>query len=134
MINKAILIGNLGRDPETSYTPAGMAIVNFSVATTGRWKGEDKTEWHNVKAFGKLAEIIGQYLRKGSKVYIEGSLQTDKWEKDGVTRYSTFIIAREMKMLDAKRDANRPADNPAARPGPPLPPAMGNDDFDDIPF
>jgi len=110
LINKAILIGNLGRDPETSYSPAGMAITRFSIATTESWKdkatGEriSKTEWHNVVAFGKLAEICGQYLCKGKQVYVEGRIQTSSWEKDGVKRYKTDIVANVMQMLGSKSD------------------------------
>lgn len=108
MLNKVMIIGNLGADPDVRYMPSGDAVANFSVATTERWKdretGEqrEKTEWHRVAAFKRLAEICGDYLRKGSKVYVEGSLQTREWEKDGVKRYSTEIKAREMKMLDSK--------------------------------
>ena len=104
MINKAIIIGNLGGDPEIRYTTNGNAVCNFSVATTEKWRGQDgqmqeQTEWHRVTAWGKLAEICNQYLTKGSRVYIEGKLQTRSYEKDGSTRYVTEIVAREMKML-----------------------------------
>ncbi|MCW7076396.1 MAG: single-stranded DNA-binding protein [Candidatus Syntrophoarchaeum sp.] len=105
MINRVILVGNVGRDPEISYTAAGLAVARFSVATSEMWKDKatgdkkEKTEWHRIVAFGKLAEICGEYLVKGKQVYIEGRLQTGSWEKDGVTRYSTDIIASEMKML-----------------------------------
>ena len=107
-INKVILIGNLGRDPEVSYTPNGLAVAKFSIATSDRWKDkktgemQERTEWHRVTAFGKLGEICGEYLSKGKQVYIEGRLQTNSWEKDGITRYSTDIIANDMKMLGAK--------------------------------
>lgn len=119
-LNKAILIGNLGRDPEVTYTPAGLAVARFSIATSEAWtdkgSGEkrEKTEWHRIVAFGKLGEICGEYLVKGKQVYIEGRLQTSSWEKDGITRYSTDIIASEMKMLGARDDAVAP---------PPAPPA-----------
>jgi len=108
MLNKAMIIGNLGNDPDMRYMTSGDAVCNLSVATTERWKdkktGEqkEKTEWHRVSCFGRLAEICGEYLHKGSKVYIEGSLQTREYEKDGIKRYSTEIKAREMKMLDSK--------------------------------
>ena len=106
-INKVILIGNLGKDPETKQL-SNQAVTNFSVATSESWKdkqsgeSKEKTEWHNIVCFGRLAEIAGEYLRKGSKVYIEGKLQTDKYEKDGQTHYSTKINARELQMLDGK--------------------------------
>ncbi len=107
-INKAILVGNLGRDPEMSYTPAGLAVAKFSIATSEEWKdkatGEkkEKTEWHRIVTFGRLAEICGEYLSKGKQVYIEGRIQTSSWEKDGITRYSTDIIANTMQMLGPK--------------------------------
>ncbi|WDN89488.1 single-strand DNA-binding protein [Desulfosarcina sp. BuS5] len=107
-INKAILVGNLGRDPEMSYTPAGLAVAKFSIATSEEWKdkatGEkkEKTEWHRIVAFGRLAEICGEYLSKGKQVYVEGRIQTSSWEKDGITRYSTDIIANTMQMLGPK--------------------------------
>ncbi len=105
MINKVILIGNLGKDPEIRYTQSGAAVVNFSIATTERWKGQDgqqqeSTEWHNIVAWKRLAEICSEFLSKGSKVYIEGKLQTRKWQdKDGNDRYTTEIVARDMQML-----------------------------------
>ena len=108
MINKAMIIGNLGQDPEKKVAENGTVITTFSVATTEKWKdknsGEttEQTEWHRVVAFRRLAEICADYLRKGSKVYIEGKLQTRSWEKDGVKKYSTEIVAQEMKMLDSK--------------------------------
>ena len=105
MVNKVILIGNLGADPEVRYSQSGTAIASFRIATTEVWKKQDgskeeQTEWHRIVAFGRLAEICGEYLAKGSKVYIEGRLQTRKWQdKDGQDRYTTEIVAREMKML-----------------------------------
>lgn len=104
MLNKAQLIGYLGANPEIRYTPEREAIANIRVATTETWKNKDgskgeKTEWHSVVMFGKLAEIAGQYLKKGSLVYIEGKLQTRSWEKDGETRYATEVRADTMKML-----------------------------------
>ncbi len=108
-INKVILIGNLGADPETRAMPSGMTVANIRVATSENWKdkqsGEQKerTEWHNVAMFGRLGEIAGEYLKKGSKVYIEGSLRTRKWQdKQGNDRYTTEIIANEMQMLDSR--------------------------------
>ena len=109
MINKAIIVGNLGRDPEMRYTQDGQAVANFSVATTERWmdrntnERREQTEWHRVVCFRRLAEICGEYLHRGSKVYVEGRLQTRQWEgQDGQTRYTTEIVAREMKMLDSR--------------------------------
>ncbi len=109
-VNKVILIGNLGKDPETRYAPSGDAICNITLATTDTWRdkasGEKReaTEWHRVAFFGKLAEIAGQYLRKGSSVYVEGSLRTRKWQdKDGQDRYTTEIRADEMKMLGSRQ-------------------------------
>jgi len=148
-VNKVIIIGNLGRDPETRYMPDGGAITNISVATTDTWKDksgekQEKTEWHRVAFFGKLAEIAGEYLKKGSQVYVEGRLQTREWEKDGVKRYTTEIVANQMQMLgsrqgmgggapdrgDAGGESRAPAGKPAAAK------AGGKfDDFeDDIPF
>ena len=108
MLNKALLIGNLGSDPEINYTQSGTAVANLSIAMSERWKDKDgnqqeKTEWHRVVAFGRLAEICGEYLAKGSKIYIEGRIQTRQWEdKDGNKRYTTEIVAREVKFLDGK--------------------------------
>ncbi len=113
MINKAIIIGNLGADPEIRATQNGTQVATFNVATTERWRGQDgqlqeSTEWHRVVAWARLAEICGQYLQKGSKVYIEGRLQTRKWQgQDGQDRYTTEIIAREMKMLSPKGEGSQ---------------------------
>jgi single-strand DNA-binding protein len=108
-INKVILIGNLGNDPETRYMPSGGAVTNVSLATSETWKDkqtgqpQERTEWHRVVFFNRLAEIAGEYLRKGSKVYIEGSLRTRKWQdKDGQDKYTTEIVASEMQMLDSR--------------------------------
>src|SRR6186713_1458169 len=107
-VNKVILIGNLGRDPETRYMPDGGAITNISIATTDTWKDkagekQEKTEWHRVAFFGKLAEIAGEYLKKGSQVYVEGRLRTDKYtDKAGVERYTTDVFADDMQMLGGK--------------------------------
>ena len=146
-INKVMLIGNLGRDPETRYAQNGSAVTRFSIATSESWKdrtsGEqhERTEWHNVVCFARLAEIAGEYLRKGSKVYVEGSLRTRKWQdQSGQDRYTTEIVAQEMQMLDSRNmvsdgggyqsapAASAPAAGAAADPAP--------IDFpeDDIPF
>lgn len=107
-INKVILIGTLGRDPEMRYLPNGNAVCSASLATDEGYKDRntgqqvDKTEWHRVEAFGRLAEVMGEYLKKGSKIYVEGKLRTDEYEKDGIKRYSTKIIANEMTMLDSR--------------------------------
>src|SRR6187549_1255702 len=114
-VNKVILVGNLGRDPETRYLPSGEAVTNISVATTSSWKdktsGEKKeeTEWHRVSAFGRLAEIMGEYLKKGSQVYIEGQLRTRKWQdKEGKDRYTTEIRADTMQMLGSRAGSGEP--------------------------
>ena len=150
-VNKWIGIGNLGRDPETRYTASGEAICNFSIACTESWKdkqtGERKemTEWVRISAFGKLAEICGQYLKKGSQVYVEGSLRTRKWtDKDGQERYTTEIRCDDMKMLGSRQGMGAPAggggggyDEPADyAPAPPKnKPKPSFDDLgDDIPF
>ena len=107
-INKVILVGNLGQDPEVKQMPNGGAVTNISIATTESWKdkatGEkrENTEWHRVVFFNRLAEVAGQYLRKGSQVYVEGNLRTNSWEDNGVKKYSTEIVAREMQMLGSK--------------------------------
>jgi len=148
-VNKVILIGNLGNDPEVKYTASGSAVTNIRIATTESWKdkttGEqtEKTEWHTVVFFGRLAEIAGEYLRKGRQVYVEGRLRTRKWQgQDGQDRYTTEIVADEMQMLGGPGSgaATEPRtagnDAPAARPASVK--AAGNapkDDFDDdIPF
>lgn len=110
-VNKVILLGALGQDPTTRFMPNGEAVTNFSMATSDSWKDkqgqkQERTEWHNVVMYRKLAEIAGEYLKKGAPVYIEGKLQTRKWEKDGVTRYTTEIIADSMQMLGSKAKSN----------------------------
>lgn len=115
-VNKVILMGGLGRDPEVRYMPNGEAVANFSIATTETWKDkqgarQEKTEWHNIVTYRKLAEIVGEYLKKGSQIYLEGKLQTRKWEKDGITRYSTEIIMDEMKMLGGKPESGTQRDS-----------------------
>ena len=112
-VNKVIIIGTLGRDPEMRYLPNGNAVCSLSIATDEGYKDKntgqqvDKTEWHKVEVFGRLAEITGEYLKKGSKAYFEGKLKTDEYEKDGIKRYSTKIIAHEMTMLDSKQDGQQ---------------------------
>ena len=157
-INKVILVGNLGNDPDVKATQGGTTITTISVATSEQWKdkqtgqAQERTEWHRVKFFGRLAEIAGDYLRKGSQVYIEGSLRTDKYtDKNGVERYTTDIIANEMQMLGGRGDGGQGGGNyeRGSRPAPaqrrePAPsrasapaPAAGFDDVpfdDDIPF
>ena len=110
-VNKVILIGNLGKDPETRFMPSGGAVTNITLATSESWKDkqsgqmQERTEWHRVVFFNKLAEIAGEYLKKGSKVYIEGSLRTRKWQgQDGQDRYTTEIVADQMQMLDSRGD------------------------------
>lgn len=131
-VNKVILIGNLGNDPEMRTAPSGVSIANITLATSDSWKDknsgerEKRTEWHRVIFFNRLAEIVGEYCKKGSKIYIEGKLQTRKWQdKSGVERYTTEIIANEMQMLDSKSGSAKPSGSgPVAR-----------DDFeDDLPF
>ncbi len=155
-VNKVIIVGNLGRDPETRYMPSGDALTNITVATTDKWKdkssGEQKeaTEWHRISFFGKLAEIAGQYLKKGSQVYIEGKLRTRKYtDKDGVEKYSTEIVADVMQMLGSRQgmgggaaqmddggygSAPSRAPAPASRPAPARQPSNINIEDDDIPF
>lgn len=140
MINKVILIGNLGADPEIRYTQSGTPVCNFRIATTERWKGQDgqqqeQTEWHNIVAWRRLAEICSEYLSKGSKVFIEGKLQTRKWQdQNGNDRYSTEIVARDMQML-SPRGTSSSNENYGANSGyqdfpPEPPPGTG----DDVPF
>lgn len=136
MVNKVILIGNLGADPEVRYSQNGTAVANFRVATTETWKKEGEkeelTEWHRVVTFGSLAEICGKYLSKGSKVYIEGRIQTRKWEdRDGNPRYTTEIVAREMKML-SPRGAGDEGQSAYRDEEPPLPDVPKMED--DVPF
>ena len=144
-VNRVIIIGNLGKDPEMRYMPNGEAVANITLATTDTWKdkqtGEKKgtTEWHRVVFFRKLAEIVGQYLKKGAQVYIEGSLKTRKWEKDGHTNYTTEIVADTMKMLGSRQggtDAPPPERSEGiASPAPASQAPGGFNDFeDDLPF
>ena len=138
-INKVILVGKLGADPETRAMPSGMAVANIRVATSETWKdkqsgeNKEKTEWHNVSMFGRLGEIAGEYLKKGSKVYLEGKLQTRKWQdKQGNDRYTTEIIASEMQMLDGKGGQRASAEEEHRTP--PKPQKDGGEFDDDIPF
>jgi len=149
-VNKVILIGNLGADPETRYSPDGAAITNIRIATTEKWKdkgsGEmrEQTEWHRVAFFGRLAEIAGEYLKKGSPVYVEGRLRTRKWtDKEGNDRYTTEITADAMQLLGSRGGAGEPSAREAAPAGESAParggakkPAGGGlgDMEDDIPF
>jgi len=154
-VNKVILVGNLGADPETKYLPSGDAVTNIRVATTDRWKdkasGEMKeaTEWHRIAFFGRLAEIAGEYLKKGSQVYVEGRIRTRKWQdKEGQDRYSTEIVADTMQMLGSRAGSGEPRGESsfgqksaepkaaaAAAPGAAKKPAGKFDDMeDDIPF
>ena len=141
-INKVILVGHLGGDPETRYSQGGSAITTISIATSEQWKdkqtgeAQERTEWHRVKFFGRLAEIAGEYLKKGSQVYVEGSLRTDKYtDKQGVERYTTDIIANEMQMLGGRggegesRGGGRGQPRGGAKPTPRSAPP--SDDFDD---
>ncbi|MGV6809676.1 MAG: single-stranded DNA-binding protein [bacterium] len=157
-INKVILVGNLGRDPEVKYMPSGGAITNVTVATSDNWKDksgqmQERTEWHRVVFFNRLAEIAGEYLRKGSKVYVEGSLRTRKWQgQDGQDRYTTEIVGAEMQMLDNRQGGSANMDQQHSYGGggghqsapqhqqanhatKPAAPKHNADDFDDdIPF
>lgn len=142
-INKVILIGNLGGDPEIKHLSNGDAVATVTLATSESWKdkttGEqvDKTEWHRVVFFRKLAEVAGQYLKKGSKIYIEGKLKTDKYDKNGVETYSTKIIANQLQMLDGKPDSQHDTapQQSDKQPAQQTTQTAGKDDFDDdIPF
>lgn len=157
-INRAILIGNLGNDPDLRYLPNGNAVCNVTLATSDSWKDkntgqlQERTEWHRVVFFGKLAEIAGQYLRKGSKIYVEGRLQTREWEKDGIKRYTTEVVVDvggQMQMLDSSNNSGAQNQNhaPQGQQRSAQPPqqqgqyqqqqshAGGYDNFDDdIPF
>ena len=145
-VNKVILIGNLGQDPEVRYMPNGNAVANVTVATSESWKDknsgetQERTEWHRVVFFGRLAEIVGEYLKKGSKVYVEGRLQTRKWQdQSGQDRYTTEIVADQMQMLDSRGSGGSAAfegNRPAQQSAPAAAAAASPDDAfdDDIPF
>ena len=139
-INKVILVGNLGRDPETRYLPSGGAVTNVSLATSRSWKDRDsgeqkeKTEWHRVVFFNRLGEIAGEYLKRGSKVYVEGELRTREWEKEGQKHFTTEVVATEMQMLDSKggnSDYEKNNNSSIATPS-----SLSSSDMvdDDIPF
>lgn len=139
-INKVILVGNLGRDPETRYLPSGGAVTNVSLATSRSWKDRDsgeqreKTEWHRIVFFNRLGEIAGEYLKRGSKVYVEGELRTREWEKEGQKHFTTEIVANEMQMLDSKGgNTDFEANN---NPSSGAPSSLSSTDIidDDIPF
>lgn len=119
-VNKVILVGNLGKDPEVRYSPNGSAVANVTIATSESWKDkntgekQERTEWHRIVFFGRLAEIAGEYLKKGAQIYVEGRLQTRKWQdKDGKDRYTTEIVANEMQMLGSRGGAGMPSEAPA---------------------
>ena len=151
-VNKVTLIGNLGNDPEMKALPSGNQVANLSIATTDSWRDknsgemQERTEWHRVVCFDRLAEICGQYLRKGSRIYIEGSLRTRSWEQDGQKRYTTEIVGREMMMLDGRTDTDmtsqasvqsRPQNESAPQQAvtPPVSQPMPDPNIDDeIPF
>ena len=150
-VNKVILIGNLGNDPDIRYTASGAAVANITLATAESWRDkesgeqQERTEWHRIVFFSRLAEIVGEYLRKGSQIYVEGRLQTRKWQdKEGHDRYTTEIVANEMQMLGSRSGGSSnyepsasqaPAAAPASKPEPAAAPATVTDDFDDdIPF
>ena len=131
-INKVILIGNVGKDPEMRYTGAGKAVASFSLATSESWKSPDgeqqeKTQWHRMVAFGKLAEIVGEYVKKGSQLYTEGKINYGNYEKGGVKHYTTDIVIDQMVMLGGKRDG-------ATHTGGEAPPAEPGGRVDDLPF
>lgn len=148
-VNKVILIGNLGADPEVRYTASGAAVANARIATSETWKDkqtgerQDRTEWHNVVFFQRRAEIVGEYLKKGSKIYVEGRLQTRKWQdKSGNDRYTTEVVADEMRMLDSRGggggrdnfDQSPPPQRQGGQGGGQGAPPAGEDFDDDIPF
>jgi single-strand DNA-binding protein len=142
-VNKVILIGNLGKDPELRYTPGGAAVANFSIATNERWKDksgqpQERTEWHNIVLWGRLAEIANDYLKKGSPVYIEGRLQTRTWEdRDGNKRYTTEVVGNQMQMLGRAEGGGREPGPPEAGAGSgPAPEGDSGADQvdDDLPF
>jgi single-strand DNA-binding protein len=148
-VNKVILVGNLGKDPETRYMPSGSAVTNLTLATSESWKDkqtgdqQERTEWHKIAMFGRLAEIAAEYLRKGSQVYIEGKLRTRKWQdKEGKDRYTTEIVADEMQMLGSKAGgagagapaSSGPRERPAAAVNDSVDSGPPGDFDDDIPF
>lgn len=139
-VNKVILIGNLGRDPEVRHTPGGAPVATFSIATNEAWntregQREERTEWHRVVAFGKLAEICGQYLKKGKQVYVEGRLQTRSWDdRDGNKRYTTEVVANTMTMLGRAGEGSSDTYAPPIQDGDYPEPSSSGPEDDDIPF
>lgn len=148
-VNKAIVLGNVGKDPELRYTNAGTAVCTLSVATTRKWKSKqsgekmEETEWHRITFFDRLAEIVGEYVKKGSSIYVEGRLKTEKYQKEGVDHYTTVIVAEELQLLGGRDDGERqerPAQRQERAPqrsqrAPAPAPRGGFDDMDDdIPF
>lgn len=139
-VNKVILLGRLGQDPELKYTPSGAAVTNFNIATNEIWKDNDgnkkeRTEWHRIVLWRRLAEIAGEYLKKGSKIYVEGRLQTRSWEdKDGIKRYITEVVGDTLTMLDSKSEGGTRATEPAAPAEMEAPSPASSDQEDDLPF
>ena len=139
-INKVILIGRLGNDPEVRYTPDGTAVANFSIATSDEWTDKatnekrERTEWHRIVAWRRLGEICGEYLSKGRQVYVEGKLQTKSWEKDGVTRYTTEIVASDVQFLGGKEPADAYRSPASSETTQYSKPPLANREDDDIPF
>lgn len=137
-VNKVILVGNVGKEPDIRYTTDGNAVANFSIATSETWKDkatgqrQEKTEWHRCVAFRKTAELISEYVKQGSKVYVEGKLQTRKWEKDGCTHYTTEINVGQIQFLDARGESSQPKEKNI--PGVPQFGTSGSFDDDEIPF
>lgn len=140
-VNKVLLIGNCGSDPESKFLPSGGAVCNVTLATSESWKDkntgqqQERTEWHRIVFFNRLAEIVGEYVKKGSKIYIEGSLRTRSWEQDGVKKYATEIVASEMQLLDSRGDQNQQQSQQPRQAQQPAPkPYDGMDDGSDLPF
>ncbi len=141
-VNKVILIGRLGQDPELRYTPSGQPVASFSIATNEAWKGKDgtmqeRTEWHNIVLWARLAELANEYLKKGSMVYLEGRLQTRNWDdKDGIKHYRTEIVVQNMQFLDSRDQAGAAGTRQSAPPpsGPPEDENMGPANGNDLPF
>jgi len=140
-VNKVILVGRLGSDPEVRYTQDGSAVASFSIATSDEWKDKEtgdkkeRTEWHRIVAWRKLGEICGEYLSKGRQVYIEGKLQTRSWEKDGITRYTTEIVASDVQFLGGRDSGTASAQNPyGSREADASGPSGSGPQDDDIPF
>ncbi|MFC1789305.1 single-stranded DNA-binding protein [Thermodesulfobacteriota bacterium] len=139
-INKVIIVGRLGSDPEVRYTPDGTAVANFSIATSDEWTDKatnekrERTEWHRIVAWRRLGEICGEYLSKGRQVYVEGKLQTRSWEKDGVTRYTTEIVASDVQFLGSKEPGNAYKSSDPSEPSQYSKPAAADGQDDDIPF